>query len=133
MLRRGADKLMNRVRVRHHTGDMGLDGIRVDNAIAPSRGWASIRFGVHVEMPPFGTTQPERRGYRSPKADLGIERDGAFVEFDLPGDAVVEVYSCGPRKTAVILTDKALALAGLNPVFVKVRRHWWEFWRTRPE
>lgn len=124
---------MNGVRVRHHTGDARLDRIKADNAIAPSRGWVFTRFGVHVEMPPFGTTRPERRGHRSPKADLGIEQDAAFVEFDLPADAIVEVYSCGPRKTAVIVTDKALTLAGLNSVFVKVRRHWWEFWRTRPE
>jgi hypothetical protein len=119
--------------VRHHTSDEGLDGIRRDGAIRPSRGWPDDARGVHVEIEPFGTTRPTWRGRRGPKADLGIQVDGAYVEFDVPTMGRLVPYSCGPRKTALLVTDRPLHLTDLNPVFVRVRRHWWEFWRCRPE
>jgi hypothetical protein len=120
-------------RVRHHTDDRGLDGIRADGAINPSRGWGDVPSGVHVELEPFGTTRPYRKGQPSPKGDLGLVQDGAYVEFDLPAHCQVRIYSCGARNTGLIPTDKPLTLHDLKPIFVKVRRMWWEFWRTKPE
>jgi len=60
---------------------------------------------------------------------MGCAEEGAYVEFDAPPGLVS--YVCGPRNTAIIPADKPLALHGLNPAFVKVRRYWWEFWRTK--
>jgi hypothetical protein len=89
--------------------------------------------GVHVEIEPFGTSRPFRAGQPNPKDELAIAEDGAYVEFDLPADKDLLRYACGPRKTALIATDSPLALDGLNPAYVKVRRYWWELWRTKPE
>ncbi len=97
-----------------------------------SRGWGTP-FGVHVEIQPFGTTRPFRPGKPSPKNELGIKQDGAFVEFDVPGDFRLVEYVFQERNVAIILTDQPLSLEGLNPVFVKVRYWPWEFWRSRPE
>src|SRR4051794_14230055 len=107
-------------RVRHHTNDVGLEGIRSDGAINLSRGWGPRPSGIHVEVEPFGTTRPFREGHSSPKHDLGLIEDGAYVEFDLPAEAVLYGYSCGPRSAGLILTDRPLPLEGLNPEFVKV-------------
>jgi hypothetical protein len=124
---------MRRPRVRHHTSDANLDRIRADGVIRASRGWAGSGSGVHVEVEPFGTTRPFREGRPSPKADMGLVQDGAFVEFDVTGQQVMILYRCGPRNTAVLLTDVPLSLEGLNPRFVRVRRAFWEFWRTKVE
>jgi hypothetical protein len=86
-----------------------------------------------VEVEPFGTTRPFREGRPSPKADMGLVQDGAFVEFDVSAQQVMILYRCGPRNTAVLLTDIPLSLEGLNPRFVRVRRAFWEFWRTKAE
>ena len=40
-------------------------------------------------------------------------------------------YSCGRRNTGFIPATEPLVITGLNPKFVKVRRNWWEFWRTK--
>jgi hypothetical protein len=120
-------------RARHHTEDKHLAGIERDCEINPGRGLTDDQPGVHVEIEPFGTTRPNKNGSSSPKADLGIEKDGAFVEFDLPGDRKIVQYSCGIRRTAIVLTKQPLALAGLHPEYVRVRRHFWELWRRRPE
>lgn len=77
-------------------------------------------------MEPFGPTTP---GLDGPSAHTGAYQEGAYVEFDLPSDAVPT--SVGPRITAVIPTTNALRLDGLNPRFVRVRQWWnlWYFWR----
>jgi hypothetical protein len=118
-------------RVRHHTNDEGMEKIRKTNTIVPGRGWGSVETGVHVEVEPFGSARPAPTG--GPRADLGCGKEGAFVEFDAPERIVL--YFCGPRNTAVIPvpTDQTLSLNGLNPAFVKVRIHWWQFWRTTVE
>lgn len=121
---------MRRQRVRHHTDDQGLAGIMKVEAIGVARGWAGIATGVHLEVEPFGTTQPGKGG---PKAETASNGEGAYVEFDAPEGLIL--YSCGPRNTAIIPVpiDQTLSLKGLNPVYVKVRRHWWELWRPRPK
>jgi hypothetical protein len=113
-------------RVRHHTTDAGLDGIRARGSIEAARGWGAIPTGVHVEVEPFGRARPGRGG---PKAEMGCAGEGAYVEFDAPPNMVA--YSCGPRNTAVIPTEGPLPLVGRGPVFVRVRRYPWEFWRHR--
>ena len=126
---------MRRPRGRHHRSDAKLDGIRKDEAINPGRGWGGYAVAVHVEVEPFGTTRPfYREGVPCPKNELGIPEDGAFVEFDAP-PGLVPATGIGPRNTAVIpvAPDQPLTLGGLNPVYVKVRRHWWEWWRTKLE
>lgn len=105
----------------------------LSGAIRLSRGWGLAETGVHIELAPFGTTRPGSNVYPSPKRDLAIQEGGAFIEFDLPANLEILEYSCGPRRTALIITVEPLLLAALNPVFVKVRRHWWEFWRTKAE
>jgi hypothetical protein len=122
---------MRRPRVRHHTSDASLEQIRVEGAIRVSRGWEGSGLGVHVEVEPFGTTRPFREGKPSPKADMGLVQDGAFVEFDAPAHLIMMPYRCGQRNAAVILTEVPLSLAGLNSRFVKVRRAFWEFWRNK--
>ena len=124
---------MRRPRVRHHTSDANLDKIRADGAINVSRGWEGSESGVHVEVAPFGTTRPFREGRACPKADLGLQEDGAFVEFDVPANSVMLPYQCGVRNVAIILAKAPLNLTGLNPRFVKVGRVFWEFWRHKPE
>jgi hypothetical protein len=118
-------------RVRHHTNDFGLQGIRGKNAIDTSRGWGNIAVGVHVEVEPFGTTRPSTPARPGPKGDFGCEGEGAYVEFDAPPGIVC--YSCGQRNSGFIPVSEPLSLVGLNPRFVKVRCHWYEFWRQRPE
>jgi hypothetical protein len=87
-------------RVRHHTDDAGLRGIRATGGILASRGWGAIESGVHVEVQPFGTPTPATRpGQASPKNDLGCCTDGAFVEFGgmdvtLRRRDVVTLYRC---------------------------------------
>jgi hypothetical protein len=122
---------MGRLRVRHHTDDAGLRNIRAAGAIRSSRGWGTIASGVHVEVEPFGSTAPSRPGRPGPRSDLGCEKDGAYVEFDAPEGLIR--YVCGPRNSGIIPVpaEEILSLAGLNPMFVWVRRHWWQLWRTR--
>jgi hypothetical protein len=117
-------------RVRHHTDDAGLESIRARQAILPGRGVEGIEAGVHVEVEPFGTTRP---GLNGPKAETGSIAESAFVEFDAPKGMFPR--KIGPRNTAIIPTPdfEPLSLRGLNARFVKVRRFWWEFWRTRAE
>ncbi len=117
-------------RVRHHTDDAGLEAIRRTQAILPARGVEEAEAGVHVEVEPFGTARP---GLGGPRAEMGCLGEGAFVEFDAPPGMVPT--RVGPRNTAIIPTavDQPLSLVGRNTRFVKVRRCWWEFWRTRPE
>lgn len=124
---------MRRPRVRHHTSDANLDQIRMDGLVRLSRGWEGSGPGIHVEAEPFGSTSPFRPGKASPKSDLGLVADGAFVEFDVPEGLVVVPYYCGARQVAIILTKVPLSLGGLNPRYVKVRRAFWEFWRARAE
>jgi hypothetical protein len=97
--------------------------------ILPARGIEGAEAGVHVEVEPFGTARP---GLGGPRAEMGCFAEGAFVEFDAPAGMIPT--RVGPRNTAMIPTplDRPFALAGRNARFVKVRRHWWEFWRTKP-
>jgi hypothetical protein len=60
-------------------------------------------------------------------------KNGAFVEFDIPADPPLVPYKYSVRNTAIIVTGQPLPLGGLQPAFVKVRRHWWEFWRSPSE
>ena len=94
-------------RVRHFTSDEGLERIRYSGAIQPSRGWSEVAYGVHVEVEPFGTTRPSRRGRPGPKDDLGSNAETAFVEFDATAEIVS--YHCGPRNTAIIPLDLSVA------------------------
>jgi hypothetical protein len=121
---------MRRLRVRHHTGDENLEHIREIGVLKVSRGWGDVPSGIHVEVQPYGTTRPYRAGKPSPKGELSLMEDGAFVEFDIPADLPLRPYKYSVRNTAIIVTDQPLPLGGLQPVFVKVRRHWWEFWRS---
>lgn len=116
------------MRVRHHTNDAGLAAIRASGHITLARGWGQVAAGVHVEVEPFGTARPGRGG---PADDMGCAAEGAYVEFDAPPRLFP--YVCGPRRTAVIPADRPLSLLGLNPRFVKVKRYWWEFWRTKAD
>ena len=109
------------IRCRHHTSPEGLEGIRQDNAINPSRGEP---MGVDVEVEPFGTLNPFSR--LSPRATTGAYGEGAYVEFDLPEGAIPEP-DIGPRNNMRIPTTTPLSLIGLKPVFVRVR--WWQVWK----
>jgi hypothetical protein len=124
---------MRRPGLRHHTSDANLDQIRSEGLLRLSRGWEGSGPGIHVEAEPFGSTRPFRPGKPSPKADLGLAADGAFVEFDVPEGLVVMPYHCGARQSAIILTKVPLSLDGLNARYVKVRRAFWEFWRARAD
>jgi len=122
------------MRVRHHTDDRGLEGIRSQGAIHVSRGWANTPTGVHVELGPFGSTRRSFQGGTGPINQMMCHAEGAYVEFDAPPSVIL--YSCGTRNTGIIPADDPFPIAELNPVYVKVRkvrRYWWEFWRTRPE
>jgi hypothetical protein len=115
-------------RVRHHTDDAGLKGIRKAWAILPARGIVGAESGVHVEVEPFRSARP---GLGGPRAELGCFAEGAFVEFDAPAEMIPT--RLGPRNTAMIPTpvDQPFLLLGRTARFVKVRRHWWELWRTK--
>jgi hypothetical protein len=114
-------------RVRHYTDDAGLQSIRAKGAINLSRGSAAIATGIHVEIEPFRT---ERPGLGGPIRDMGAKGEEAYVEFDAPAGMVP--YVCGPRNTALIPATAPLPLQGLNPVYVRLRRRWYEFWRKKP-
>jgi len=112
---------MRRVWCRHHTDRKGLHAIQRDNAIKPARGEPA---GVHVEVEPFGTARPFPE-HDGPARQTGAKAGEAYVEFDLPDNAVRTVV--GPRHTAVIPTEHPLPLEGRHAVFVIVR--WWQFWK----
>jgi hypothetical protein len=112
---------VHKVRCRHHTDHEGLDGIKRDNAINPSRG---TTLGVDVEVEPFGRVSPY--SWRSPKRETGAKGGGAFVEFDLPEGAILEPW-IGPRNNARIPAPGPFSLNGLRPTFVKIR--WWQIWK----
>jgi hypothetical protein len=59
--------------------------------------------------------------------------EGAFVEFDASAGMITT--RIGPRRTALIPTvgGAPLSLQRKNARFVKVRRRWWQLWRTKPE
>ena len=127
-------------RVRHHTSDECLDRIQADQAIYPGR--PSLVTGqpcIHVEIEPFGPTTPTPANYPypgRPKTDLGLREDGSYIEFDLPYHLPFFNTTggfLGPRHTGEIITDSPLSLTELNPVFVRVRRKWYEWWRTKAE
>jgi hypothetical protein len=65
---------------------------------------------------------------------LSIQEDGAFVEFDAPPE-LIKISGVSSRNVGLIPTalDQPLRLDGLHAVFIKVRCHWWEFWRTKAE
>jgi hypothetical protein len=100
-----------------------MRAIQKEGTIHPSRGEP---LGVDVETEPFGSTKP---GLGGPAAETGADRDGAYVEIDLPDNAIVT--NVGPRNTARIPAQDPLPIGGLNPQFVPVRRWWnlWYFWR----
>ncbi|MEK8018106.1 MAG: hypothetical protein VSS75_014625 [Candidatus Parabeggiatoa sp.] len=104
-------------RVRHHTSPEGLKGIKRDGAINPGRG---IPIGVHVEVVPFSLA-------KTASTETGAFGKGAFVEFDAFVTSLVKTY-VGPRNTAVISTDKPLAIEGSNPSFNTLS--WWKFWES---
>jgi hypothetical protein len=120
------------LRVRHYTDDVGLAGIQRAGRIQSSRGWGSIESGVHVEVEPFATAIPYAPlGRSSPLNDFACCGEGAFVEFDAP-DSLVPNY-CGPRGAGIIPVPvgERLRLEALHPLYVKVRFHWWQWWRTK--
>lgn len=90
--------------------------------------WRLIRrevpIGVDVEIEPFGLVNPY--SLRSPKRETGAQGGGAYVEFELPNNAILRP-GIGPRNTARIPTDQPLALASLRPRFVKIR--FWQIWK----
>jgi len=111
-----------KVRCRHHTDPEGFEGIKQDMKIKASRGQPQ---GVDVEIEPFGSARPFPR-HRAPAAETGAKGRGAYVEFDLPANALP--IDVGPRNTARIPTGgMPLSLEGLNPTFVRVR--WWQIWK----
>ncbi|MCI5207223.1 MAG: hypothetical protein D3910_00155 [Candidatus Electrothrix sp. ATG2] len=97
-------------RGRHHTSPNRLNQIKKDKAIKPSRGG-----GVHVETEPFGPAGTASK-------DTGAFRNGAYVEFDIPG--TIRSTNVGPRNTGVIPTKKPLSIGESNPKFVKLP--WWK-------
>ena len=107
-----------RPRARHHTDNDGASAIERSQSIKPSRGEPP---GVDVEVEPFGSTRP---GLGGPKADTGSAYEGAYVEFDLPENAIPT--NVGPRNTARIPADGPLPIGRLNPRVV--RRPWWKLW-----
>jgi len=109
-------------RARHHTDLEGMRGIQRDGAISPARADPPIDICIHVETQPFGPTRP---GLGGPAAETGAAREGAYVEIDLPSNAVPT--NVGTRNTAVIPASDPLPIGGLNPRFVPVRQ-WWNFW-----
>lgn|SRR5579883_850041 len=121
-------------RVRHHTDDQSLKKIKACGGIDSSRGWANVATGVNVEVEPFKTTRPSTPGKPGPQADLACYGEGAYVEFDAPPDLVI-THNVGPRNTGIIPVPagQRLCITGLNPEYVKVRFHWWQFWRRKPE
>ena len=76
-----------------------------DQAIRPARGEP---LGVDVEVEPFGRVNPYSR--RSPKRETGAKGNGAYVEFDLPDNAIFPP-EVEPRNCARIPTDGPLSRA----------------------
>ncbi|MCI0680940.1 MAG: hypothetical protein L0Y71_02450 [Gemmataceae bacterium] len=109
------------LRCRHHTDLEGLRGIEKDFAINPAR---HDPVGVDVEAEPFGPVNPFAR--RNPKDETGANGGGAYVEFDLPANAIPRPL-LGPRNNARIPTDQPLRLDELHPTFVALR--WWQVWK----
>ncbi len=118
-------KTNNVPRCRHHTDPKSIYQIKQTETINPARADPPVTQGVHVEIEPFGSTRP---GVGGPKADTAAAGEGAYVEFDLPENAVPT--KIGPRNTAVIPADGPLLIGDLNPTYVWVRRWWnlWYFW-----
>jgi hypothetical protein len=105
----------------NHTSPEGLSGIRTTGTINPARGRP---LGVDVEVgPEFGPA-------RTASAETGAAGRGAFVEFNANRpmeDTSSWVLSPGvARRTARLLTDDPLPLAGTDPEFVRLA--WWKFW-----
>jgi hypothetical protein len=103
-------------RVRHHTDDEGLEGIRRMEALKPARGSLGFTAGVHVEVEPFGAARP---GIGGPAKELGAFKEGAYVEFDAPPTMLPNPL-IGQRNAAFIpiAPDEVFYLRGLNPRYV---------------
>ena len=98
--------------MRHVTDKDGLEGIKKDGAINPSRpGGMDDNVGVHVEVAPFGKL-------KNAGAELGTKNPTArnAVEFDIP-KASLKPTKVGPRNTGVIPSDSPLDITGKNPKF----------------
>lgn len=72
--------------------------------------------------PPFSEVPSREIG--GPMDEMGSVAEGAYVEFDLPENAILA--NVGPGNTMRIPTDTPLPIGGLNPKIVK--RPWWKFW-----
>ena len=79
-----------------------------------------------MEVEPFGSARPFP-AHESPAAQMGAKGSGAYVEFDVPGNAIPTPWVSQTRNTAVIPAEMPLSLEGLHPRFVRVR--WWQFWK----
>ncbi len=81
---------------------------------------------MDVEVEALGSARP---GLNGPKAETGAKVEGAYVEFDLPDNAIMESPPRGERNTARIPTNnQALPLEEMNPTFVHApwwKRLWW--------
>ena len=116
-----------RPRNRHHTSVEYLAEIKSKGAIDVSRDHC-----VHVEVgPPFGPRRPDSHtnGHRvGPKAQLGADKEGAYVEFDRTGREIPTHGVSEERLTTRIPADGSLPINNLNPDYWTAPR-FWEFWR----
>ncbi|MEB6858566.1 hypothetical protein NA898_15865 [Proteus cibi] len=84
------------VKVRHHTSVEGLEGIKRDQSIWPARGEP---IGVHVEVAPFKDTP-----FTSAK-DVGANRQGSYIEYEVHKDTLVQTHLGSNRVTAIIPSE----------------------------
>jgi hypothetical protein len=127
----GEEQMSQKARCRHYTTQEGLEGIKRDKVIKPSRGEPGT--GVDVEVEPFGSASPIP-AHRSPGAEVGAGTQlstslaSRYIEFDLPEGSIPTPWVSETRNTARIPTGLAgLPIKDLNPRFVIVR--WWQFWK----
>ncbi len=98
------------VRVRHHTSNSGLKGIKNSGLIKASR---SEPFGVDVEVSPF---------LKPTKVDLGQAGSGSYIEFSVQRSQLITPpgFLGGAGNAGRIVTGGTpLNISGSAPRFVR--------------
>lgn len=96
------------VPTRAYLKDAGLDLYCIDDTVVPTRGSATFRTGVHIELP------PNTYGKLESKSGLNVKHDivccGGVIDEGYVGEILVKLYNLGDSPYVVFRGDKICQL-----------------------